>query len=62
MKRELIPINTDEGMNARCIKAGYYKMGCTNFLRNIWGGKSDGFLATGIIEVIYGDIETDKDR
>lgn len=26
------------------------------------GGKSDGFLATGIIEVIYGDIETDKDR
>ena len=26
------------------------------------GGKSDGFLATGIIEIIYGDIETDKDR
>lgn len=34
----IIPINTDDEGNARCIKAGYYKMGLTNFMRSIWGG------------------------
>lgn len=47
-------INTDESGCARCIKAGYYKMGWTNFTREILGAK-DGFTATAIMEVIYGD-------
>lgn len=34
---------------ARCIKAGYYKMGWTNFTRSIVG-KKDGFVATAILE------------
>ena len=33
------PINTDTEGNARCIKADYYKMGVTNFMRAIWGGR-----------------------
>ena len=45
-----IPINTDESGCARCIKAGYYKMGWTNFTREILGAK-DGFTATAIMEV-----------
>jgi hypothetical protein len=47
----IIPINTDDEGNARCIKADYYKMGLTNFMRQIWGGKNDGFIATGVIEI-----------
>lgn len=50
MKR-IIPINTDIEGNARCIKADYYKMGLTNFMRAVWGGKNDGFIATGIVEI-----------
>lgn len=53
-----IPINTDVGGCARCIKAGYYKMGWTNFTRNL-GGAKDGFCATAIME-IYESSETDK--
>ncbi|MBO7510009.1 MAG: hypothetical protein J6T35_02400 [Bacteroidales bacterium] len=45
-----IPINTDEVGCCRCIKAGYYKMGWTNFTREILGAK-DGFTATAIMEV-----------
>ena len=46
----IIPINVDRGGVARCIKAGYYKMGWTNFTRSL-EGKSDGFVATALIEV-----------
>lgn len=49
-----IPINTDESGCARCIKAGYYKMGWTNFTREILGAK-DGFTATAIMEIGDGD-------
>lgn len=52
MKRTL-PINTDSLGCCRCIKADYYKMGCTNFMRGIWGGKNDGFIATGVLEILY---------
>lgn len=52
-----IPINTDESGCCRCIKAGYYKMGWTNFTREILGAK-DGFTATALIEV-YGEDSTD---
>ncbi len=45
-----IPINTDEIGCCRCIKAGYYKMGWTNFTREILGAK-DGFTATAVMEV-----------
>jgi len=46
----LIPLNTDNDGCAHCIKANYYKMGWTNFVRE-WGGeKTDGFIATGMIE------------
>lgn len=44
-----IPINTDESGCARCIKAGYFKMGWTNFTRQILG-MQDGFAATAIVE------------
>lgn len=47
---KMIPINTDEDGNARCIKAGYYKMGWTNFTREMLGAK-DGFTATAIMEI-----------
>ena len=40
----------DESGCIRCIKAGYYKMGWTNFTREILGAK-DGFSATAIVEV-----------
>ena len=43
-------INVDESGCIRCIKAGYYKMGWTNFTREILGAK-DGFSATAIVEV-----------
>ena len=48
--RRLIPINTDTGFVCRCIKAVYFKMGWTNFTREILGYK-DGFTATAILEV-----------
>lgn len=47
-------INTDDSGCARCIKAGYYKMGWTNFTREILGMK-DGFAATAIMEVYEED-------
>lgn len=48
MKR--IPINTDDTGYCRCIKANYFKMGWTNFTREILGA-SYGFTATAIMEV-----------
>lgn len=51
-----IPINTDESGCARCIKAGYYKMGWTNFTREMLGAK-DGFTATAIMEIYKHDGE-----
>lgn len=63
MSKRVIPINTDSEGCARCIKADYYKMGCTNFMRQIWGGKTDGFVATGVIEIVYEDaLERKSDR
>jgi hypothetical protein len=53
-----IPINTDVGGLSRCVKAGYYKMGWTNFTREILGAR-DGFTATAIMEV-YEEGDTDK--
>lgn len=47
-------INTDEVGCCRCLKAGYYKMGWTNFTREILGAK-DGFIATAIIEMYEED-------
>lgn len=44
------PINTDRGGICRCIKAGYFKMGWTNFTRDLIGMK-DGFSATAIMEI-----------
>ena len=38
------------GGRCRCIKAGYFKMGWTNFTREILGAK-DGFAATAIMEI-----------
>ena len=52
MLKKMIPINTDSDGNSRCIKANYYKMGCTNFIRE-WGGYKDGFVATCILEIAY---------
>ena len=43
-------LNTDEDGCCRCLKAGYYKMGWTNFTRELLG-KKDGFIATAIIEI-----------
>ena len=56
MKR--IPINTDESGRCRCIKAGYFKMGWTNFTRQILG-MQDGFAATAIVEVYEEEDSTD---
>lgn len=53
MKRKAI--NTDREGVATCIKAGYYKMGWTNFVRGLEGKDSDGFRATAIIEVYEDD-------
>ena len=53
-----IAINTDGAGGARCIKAGYYKMGWTNFTREILGMK-DGFAATAIMEV-YDESDADQ--
>lgn len=46
-----IPINTADEGTAHCLKADYYKMGLTNFMRKEFGGKSDGFIATAIMEI-----------
>ena len=46
-KTKVIGLNTDADGNARCIKAGYYKMGFANFVMH----PKDGFTATSIIEV-----------
>jgi len=52
------PINTDRGGQlCRCIKAGYYKMGWTNFTREILGCK-DGFIATAVLEIYVEEQET----
>jgi len=50
------PINTADGL-CRCIKADYYKMGWTNFTREILGCK-DGFVATAIAEVYEDDFRS----
>ena len=42
------------GQLCRCIKAGYYKMGWTNFTREMLGAK-DGFIATAVLEVYESD-------
>lgn len=48
------PINTAWGGVCQTIKAGYYKMGWTNFTRAILG-YSDGFSATAVAEVYEDD-------
>lgn len=48
--KKRIPINTDSEGNCSCLKAGYYKMGWTNFTRRL-EGMIDGFMATAIIEI-----------
>lgn len=53
-----VPINTDEIGCCRCIKAVYYKMGWTNFTREILGARDD-FTATAIMKV-YEEGDTDK--
>ena len=53
MKRKVVPINTDTDGCSRCIKAQYYKMGFTNFTRSLVEKVSDGFIATGVMEIIY---------
>lgn len=50
MKKRAIPINTDRGGQSKTIKADYYKMGWTNFTRELLGYR-DGFAATAIMEV-----------
>lgn len=51
MERKVrVGLNVDEGGCCRCIKAGYYKMGWTNFTRETLGAK-DGFSATALVEV-----------
>lgn len=47
MTKIIHPFNTDSDGNARCIKAGYFKMGFANFVCH----PNDGFTATAIIEV-----------
>lgn len=61
MKKIQIPINTDAEGNSRCIKANYYKMGCTNFIRE-WGGSKDGFVATCVLELVYETDSLDSNR
>ena len=48
-------MNTDSDGNAHCIKAGYFKMGWTNFTREIIGCK-DGFAATAVMEVYEDEV------
>lgn len=62
MRKIVMPINTDTIDACRCIKADYYKMGCTNFLRSIWGGKKDGFVATGVMEIMYEERQESDNR
>lgn len=50
MNKTVMPINTIDGCS-HTIKAGYFKMGTTNFLRRIILGKQDGYIATGVIEI-----------
>ena len=57
--RKRIAINTDETGCCRCLKAGYFKMGWTNFTREILGMK-DGFTATAILEVYEEEADSDK--
>ena len=38
MQKIIYPLNADSEGNCRCIKAGYYKMGSTNFIRAYVGG------------------------
>ena len=59
MNSSIVPINTDGGGLSRCIKAGYYKMGWTNFTREILGAR-DGFTATAVMEV-YEDDSAERD-
>ena len=40
MQKIIYPLNADSEGNCRCIKAGYYKMGSTNFIRAYVGGGS----------------------
>lgn len=62
MKRRLSskPINTDRGGVCRCIKAGYFKMGWTNFTRELLGMK-DGFTATAIVDIYEEDFTNKHD-
>lgn len=59
MMKEVIPINTDTEGCSRCIKAQYYKMGFTNFTRSLVEKASDGFIATGVMEIIYDNEQAD---
>lgn len=59
--KKMNPINTDESGCCRCIKAGYYKMGYTNFTREILGAK-DGFTATAVMEINDEADSTECDR
>lgn len=52
--KKTIPINTAGGGLCKCIKAGYPKMGWTNFTRGL-EGKGDGFRATAIVETYEED-------
>ena len=61
MRKIMIPLNADSDGNSRCIKAGYYKMGCTNFIRAYVGGQTnDGFSATGIMEMVYEESDSNE--
>lgn len=50
-------LNCDARGLVRCLKADYYKMGWTNFMRRLEGRNKDGFAATAIIEVYEGEVE-----
>lgn len=50
-KIKVIGLNTDADGNARCIKAGYFKMGVANFLCH----PNDGLTATCVIEIEIDD-------
>lgn len=50
-------INLDKDDCARCLRAGYYKFGCANFMEHT----HDGFCATGVIEYDLIDVPDDYD-
>lgn len=52
-KTKVIGLNTDADGNARCIKAGYFKMGVAIFLHH----PNDGLTATCVIEIEIEDEE-----